>query len=197
MLKRIFDILSSLFGLVVFSPLLIGAALFILIDDGRPIFFRQERVGKDRKTFRIFKFRSMRNRPHGNDSAITTGEDNRITQSGRFLRKTKLDELPQLVNVLFGQMSMVGPRPEVPHLFAQYPPDLQEVMAGLRPGITDFASLEYIDESSLIANSDDPERAYLEQVLPEKAVYIRKYADQQGFFTDLSLILRTIGKIFN
>lgn len=195
MIKRLFDLLSAASGLIFLSPILLACALAILITDGRPVLFRQTRVGLHQKPFTILKFRTMRNAPFGNGSAITSLADDRITPVGQFLRRTKLDELPQLINVVLGHMSMVGPRPEVPHLFAQYPSSLQSCMAALRPGITDYASILFSDENSQIADNEDPERYYLDKIIPKKAILIEKYAAEISFATDLKIISLTLRKI--
>ena len=194
-MKRTFDLIIATTGLLATAPVLVVCALVIFLDDGSPILFRQQRVGKNRKTFSILKFRTMTLAQNSNSSAVTTRSDNRITKSGVVLRRFKLDELPQLINVIRGDMSLVGPRPEVPHLFAKYPLELQHIIAGMRPGITDYASIEFSNENDLLEGAVNPEATYLEQVLPEKAKYIRKYNDQQSIGTDIRLIWRTIGKI--
>jgi lipopolysaccharide/colanic/teichoic acid biosynthesis glycosyltransferase len=197
MTKRGFDVIIAAIGLVVLSPIFIICAVLTWWSDGWPILFSQTRVGLGGKHFHILKFRTMRTGETIKSSAITALNDKRITPVGKILRQLKLDELPQLINVLIGDMSFVGPRPEVPHLFMQYPEELRTVMSGLRPGITDFASLEYMDESYLLKNAVNPEQVYLEEVLPRKAAYILKYEKTKSFHTDVVLIIRTVFKLFD
>ena len=193
LLKRLFDMAASGIGLLLLAPLLLVLAAWIKCDSAGPVFFLQERVGLCGKLFRIIKFRSMRQ--HHAGPQITVGADARITRSGRFIRAYKLDELPQLINVLLGDMSLVGPRPEVPRYVALYPAGLREKVLSVRPGITDFASIEYRDESTLLARSTDPERTYREVVLPAKLALQARYVDEAGVLTDLRLILRTLRAI--
>ncbi len=195
MIKRSFDFIVAMIGLIVLSPVLLICAMFIWCCDGRPILFSQARVGLHEEQFHIYKFRTMRVDKATTYNAITTLNDSRITPAGKILRQLKLDELPQLFNVLIGEMSLVGPRPEVPHLFLQYPEGLRLVMSGLRPGITDFASLEYMDESHLLAKATNPEQVYLKEILPRKSIYIMKYAKTKSFGTDLKLIVFTLAKL--
>ncbi len=195
MIKRVFDFIIATIGLSILWPFFLVCAVFIWLGDGGPILFSQARVGLGGKQFYIRKFRTMHAGKKQSGSSITVANDERITPIGKILRQMKLDELPQLINVLLGDMSLVGPRPEVPHLFLQYPKDLQIVMIGLRPGITDFASLEYLDENGLLKGVDDPEKVYLEYILPRKSAFIKKYAKKKSFLTDLSLITRTVLKL--
>jgi lipopolysaccharide/colanic/teichoic acid biosynthesis glycosyltransferase len=195
MIKRAFDFIIATIGLAILWPVFLVCAVFIWLEDGGPILFSQVRVGFGGKQFYIRKFRTMHAGKKQSGSSITVANDERITPIGKILRQMKLDELPQLINVLLGDMSLVGPRPEVPHLFLQYPKDLQIVMIGLRPGITDFASLEYLDENGLLKDVDDPEKIYLECILPRKSVLIKKYAKKISFLTDLNLITRTVLKL--
>jgi len=168
MAKRLFDLLCAGLGLLILLPMLVLLALWIKLDSRGPIFFRQERVGRHGRPFLIHKFRSMQVDAPARGLQITVGADPRITRAGRFLRASKLDELPQLWDVLRGAMSLVGPRPEVPKYVALYPEELRRVVLSVRPGITDLASLEYRDESALLAAAADPEREYVEVVLPAK-----------------------------
>ncbi|HLO95673.1 MAG TPA: sugar transferase, partial [Burkholderiaceae bacterium] len=180
MAKRLFDILASGLGLLLLSPLLLGVALWIKWDSPGPVMFRQERVGRFGRPFFIHKFRSMRVDAPALGPQITIGEDPRITRSGRFLRRSKIDELPQLWDVLRGAMSLVGPRPEVPRYVALYPAELRDIVLSVRPGITDPASLAFADESAMLAQARDPERAYVEEILPEKLAVSARYLQQAG-----------------
>jgi lipopolysaccharide/colanic/teichoic acid biosynthesis glycosyltransferase len=195
MIKRSFDIIIATIGLVILLPVLFICAMLVLLMDGAPIIFSQTRVGRYGKKFYIYKFRTMSTEKTSRISSVTIANDDRITPIGKILRQLKLDELPQLINVLTGDMSLVGPRPEVPHLFLQYPEELQDVMSGLRPGITDFSSLEYVDESRMLTKADNPEKMYLEEILPRKSGFIIKYAHTESFCTDLKIIIRTIFKL--
>jgi lipopolysaccharide/colanic/teichoic acid biosynthesis glycosyltransferase len=186
--------LSAGFGLALLSPLLLLLALWVRLDSPGPVFFRQERIGRFGVPFRIHKFRTMRvdAEQHGQ---LTVGADARVTRAGRFLRKTKLDELPQLIDVLIGRMSLVGPRPEVPRYVAHYPEAVRAKVLALRPGITDWASIRMIDENEILGAAADPERAYVEQVLPEKLGYYSDYADSHTLCGDIRIIFATIMKI--
>lgn len=187
-----FDIVASALGLLLLMPLLLLAALWVKLDSPGPVLFRQTRVGRHGVPFTIHKFRSMRQEP---GAAITVGEDPRITRSGRFLRASKLDELPQLWDVLRGAMSLVGPRPELPRYVALYPADLREQVLSVRPGITDPASLAFSDEAELLAAASDPEREYREVVLPAKLRLSADYAARASLRSDLRLIARTLLRV--
>lgn len=193
--KRLFDFVASLLGLVVLSPLFLILGLAIRLESPGPAFFRQERVGLEGKRFRIFKFRTMRQTAPREGPEITVGRDRRITAFGQQLRRTKLDELPQLINVLRGEMSLVGPRPEVPHYMDMYPPEQRRIILSVRPGITDFAAIEFSQESDILAGAENPEEAYVEQIMPRKFELYRRYVDERSFWVDMSLILRTLVKI--
>jgi lipopolysaccharide/colanic/teichoic acid biosynthesis glycosyltransferase len=190
--KRLFDLVLSGAGLLLLWPLLLGIALWIRLDSPGPVFFRQERVGRLGRPFRIHKFRTMAHGQAGTGPLITVGADARITSAGAVLRRCKLDELPQLIDVLRGRMSLVGPRPEVPRYVALYPPALREKVLSVRPGITDFASIEYRDENALLARAADPEREYVEVVMPAKLQFAARYVDQSSLWLDLRLIARTL-----
>ena len=164
--KRLFDIACSATALLLLCPVLLAVALWVRMDSPGPVIFRQQRVGRGGRLFSIFKFRTMRVGAEAAGLPLTVGDDTRITQAGAWLRRSKVDELPQLVNVLWGDMSLVGPRPEVPRYVALYPADLRETVLSVRPGITDLASLAYRNESALLAHSADPERTYAEEILP-------------------------------
>lgn len=193
MLKRIFDIISSLFGLILLLPFMIIIAILIKLDSKGPIFFKQVRVTKNGREFKIFKYRTMR---VGSDkfSQITVGKDSRITKVGDFLRKYKLDEIPQLINVLMGDMSLVGPRPEVPKYVALYTKEQREILK-VRAGITDYASIEFSNENDILANESDPEKAYIEKIMPRKIELNKKYLSEISVMTDIKIILLTIKKI--
>ena len=193
MLKRIFDITLSLFGLIILLPFILIIAILIKIDSKGPVFFKQIRVTKNGKEFKIFKYRTMR---VGSDkySQITVGKDGRITKIGSFLRKYKLDEIPQLINVLIGDMSLVGPRPEVPKYVALYTDEQKEILK-VRAGITDYASIEFSDENDLLASEEEPEKAYIEKIMPKKIELNKKYLSEVSILTDIKIILLTIKKI--
>ena len=193
MLKRIFDITLSLFGLIILLPFMLIIAILIKIDSKGSIFFKQIRVTKNGKEFKIFKYRTMR---VGSDkySQITVGKDGRITKIGSFLRKYKLDEIPQLINVLIGDMSLVGPRPEVPKYVALYTDEQKEILK-VRAGITDYASIEFSDENDLLALEEEPEKAYIEKIMPKKIELNKKYLSETSVLTDIKIILLTIKKI--
>ena len=192
-MKRIFDIISSLFGLILLSPFMIIIAILIKLDSKGPIFFKQVRVTKNGREFKILKYRTMR---VGSDkySQITVGKDSRITKVGDFLRKYKLDEIPQLINVLIGDMSLVGPRPEVPKYVALYTEEQREILK-VRAGITDYASIEFSNENDILANETDPEKAYIEKIMPRKIELNKKYLSEISVMTDIKIILLTIKKI--
>jgi len=194
-LKRLFDIGFSLVALIVLLPLLLAFALAVALSSPGGAFFRQVRVGRGGKEFRLLKFRSMRPGSEAKGQLTIGGRDPRITSVGYFLRKTKLDELPQLWNVLVGDMSIVGPRPEVPRYVALYSPEQRAVLS-VRPGITGMASLDYVDENELLAKSADPERAYVDQVMPAKLALDLRYVQERTFGLDLRIIASTMGLIF-
>ena len=190
--KRLFDLIGSAAGLVVLAPLLLVVAVWIRLDSPGPALFRQQRVGRFGAPFAIHKFRTMRVDAPLQGGQLTVGADPRITRAGRFLRRTKLDELPQLWDVFTGRMSLVGPRPEVPRYVALYPDDLRAKVLSVRPGITDPASIAYRDENELLARSSDPERTYVEVVMPAKLRYAAQYVDAHSLAGDLRLIFATI-----
>ena len=191
---RFCDIVLSCLGLLLLSPLFAVVAVWIVIDNPGPVFYRQMRVGKDGKDFGLLKFRSMR---VGADksSLITIGEhDSRITRAGYYIRKYKLDELPQLWNVLIGDMSLVGPRPEVRRYVDMYTDEQRQVLT-VRPGITDYASIEYIDENRLLAQAEDPDRTYIEEILPAKIALNMRYIKHQTLGEYMKIIFLTLAKI--
>ena len=192
--KRLFDIFFSLFGILLLLWLFLIIALAIKCTSKGPALFKQERVGKDAKTFKIWKFRSMVVNAEAKGMQITTDGDNRITKVGKFIRKTKIDELPQLFNVLSGKMSFVGPRPEVPKYVAMYTDEQLRVLS-VKPGITDLASIEYRNENDLLDGAEDAERKYVEEIMPAKLALNLKYIEKAGFFYDIGLIFKTVGKV--
>jgi lipopolysaccharide/colanic/teichoic acid biosynthesis glycosyltransferase len=193
-LKRALDLLCAVPGTLLLSPLLLLTALLIRLTDRGPIFFRQERVGFRGRPFRIWKFRTMVVDAERRGAQITVGPDPRITRIGVLLRKLKIDELPQLFNVLAGEMSMVGPRPEVPHYVAMYSEEQRRVL-DLMPGITDEASIAYRNENDILAAAADAERTYVEEIMPEKIRLNLRYAAHANVFTDVGVILRTLVKV--
>ena len=195
MIKRSFDIGVAAIGLIVLLPILLAVAVLIKCDSQGPVFFKQKRIGKDFRAFLIYKFRTMRENSELSGPVITIGEDPRITRVGRFLRKTKLDELPQLINVLKGEMSLVGPRPELPRFVELFRREYTKILT-VRPGITDLASLKYHDEAKLMDQFPNPEEEYLRSILPDKIRLAREYIDRSSIVFDLSLILRTVPKLF-
>ena len=192
MAKRAFDLLGAALALVLLSPLMLAVALWIKLDSPGPVFFRQQRVGRHGEPFDIHKFRTMHVEAPAQGLPLTVGDDPRITRAGRFLRRTRIDELPQFIDVLRGRMSLVGPRPEVPRYVALYPPALRQRALAVRPGITDPASLAYIDEAALLARAADPEREYVQVILPAKLRHAADYADHATLGTDLRVLWRTV-----
>ena len=190
--KRAFDILCSFLGLTVLSPVLLVVSVLVAVTSPGGVYFRQERIGKDGRPFRIFKFRSMRKDNAG--LKITTGNDSRITPVGRFLRKSKIDELPQLINVLVGDMSFVGPRPEVADYVSVYTPYQRQVLL-VRPGITGLASIRFRNENDLLTASTDPNRTYIEQIMPRKIDLDLEYIPHASVFYDIKLIFQTFAVV--
>lgn len=191
-LKRMLDILGSVAGLLILWPFLLGIAITIKLDSRGPVFFRQERIGRGGRPFRIFKFRSMITGAAQTGRAITVRADSRITRAGAFFRRTKLDELPQLINVLTGDMSLVGPRPEVPEFMNLYTPEQRALILSMRPGMTDYAAILFRDESSLLDGQSDPAEIYQREIMPVKFAYYERYSRETGFMNDLRIILATI-----
>jgi len=192
MAKRLLDILLSGAGLLLCAPLLAACALGVRLDSPGPVLFRQERVGRGGRTFLILKLRTMRAGPAPGASQVTAAGDPRITRFGAWLRRTKLDELPQLLNVLAGDMSLVGPRPEVPRFVACYPAEARAIVLSVRPGITDPASVRFRNEAELLAGSTDPERDYVERILPEKIAAYVAYVRGRSLAGDLRIIGATL-----
>jgi lipopolysaccharide/colanic/teichoic acid biosynthesis glycosyltransferase len=194
MSKRLFDVLAAASGLILLAPALLAIALWIRLDSPGPVLFRQRRVGRHGRHFDIYKFRTMADRPD-DGRQLTVGRDPRITRAGRFLRRSKLDELPQLLNVLEGTMSLVGPRPEVPRYVDRYPPAVRQTVLSVAPGITDLAAILYKDENDILGRAPDPERAYVETILPVKLEYYERYVRERSFWLDLRIIFRTLAAI--
>ena len=193
-MKRLFDILASGLGLLCLSPLFAILAIWIKADSRGPVFYRQVRVGRGNRDFRIFKFRSMR--PDSDKGRLITvgGHDPRVTRSGYYIRKYKLDELPQLINVFIGDMSLVGPRPEVRRYVDLYSPEQMRVL-DVRPGITSLASIRYRNENEILAASDDPDRTYIEKVMPDKLAIDLEYVADASLINDIRLIFSTFREI--
>lgn len=195
-MKRLFDITASLFGLIILFPFLLIVSIVIIIDSKGPVFYKQIRLGLNRKEFGLMKLRTMRTDSDSKGLLTVGARDSRITSSGYFLRKYKLDEIPQLLNVFIGDMSIVGPRPEVKKYVDMYN-DSQLKVLDVRPGLTDYASIEYIDENTLLGNSDNPEELYINEIMPAKLNLNLKYIENKGFLTDISIIFKTIFKIIS
>ena len=192
MAKRLFDLIGASLALLLLAPLLLLLALAIRLDSAGPVFFRQARVGRFGVLFDIHKFRTMRVDAPALGLPLTVGRDARITRVGHWLRHYRLDELPQMLDVLLGRMSLVGPRPEVPRYVAHYPADLRARVLAVRPGITDPASLAHIDEAALLAAAADPEREYIERILPIKLALQAAYAEHATLWSDLAVLARTL-----
>ena len=195
MINRVFDILFSLFAILISSPIIILAALIIKIENfNAPIIFQQQRGGLNQSYFSIFKFRTMTSNAD-KKGEITVGNDSRITKPGKWIRKFKIDELPQFFNVLKGDMSVVGPRPEVAKYIALYNSEQLKVLT-VKPGITDYASIVYFDENQLLGESEDPEKTYIEVIMPNKLKLNLKYIEEKSLYVDLKIIFSTLIKIF-
>lgn len=200
MIKKIFDLFFALPGLIVLSPFLILIAILIKANSPGPVFYRGTRMGKDFKPFRIFKFRTMAANAEAVGGPSTPEDDPRVTKIGKFLRRFKLDELPQLLNVLKGEMSLVGPRPEVPEYARLYKGKPEEIVYTVKPGVTDYASLWNIQEGEILKgakNTEEAERMYLEKIRPEKIRLQMKYVKEMSLWTDIKIILLTFKKIFD
>lgn len=193
-MKRLFDIIASGLGLIVLSPLFAVLAVWIKADSKGPVFYRQTRVGRNNRDFRLYKFRSMR--PDSDKLGLITvgGHDPRVTRSGYYIRKYKLDEFPQLINVFIGNMSLVGPRPEVRKYVDMYTPEQMRVLS-VRPGITSLASIRYRNENDILAAAEDPDRCYIEQVMPDKLAIDLEYVDRATLWNDIRLIFSTFREI--
>ncbi|MEP6502253.1 MAG: sugar transferase [Betaproteobacteria bacterium] len=197
MFKRAFDLAAAIVGLLIFGLPMLAVAAWIKLDSAGPVFFRQERVGRHGKVFRIHKFRTMTADAESRGPQLTVGADARVTRVGRLLRANRLDELPQFFDVLSGDMSLVGPRPDVPRYVDQWPPALRERVLAVRPGITDPASLQFRDEATLLAQAADPEREYLEVILPRKLAVAADYAEHASLWTDLAVIGRSVSVLLS
>ena len=195
-MKRMFDIVVAAAALVVLFPLLVLSALLIKLDSPGPIFFKQERIGRNFRPFWIYKFRTMAQDAPARGGLVTIGEDARVTRVGRLLRKSKIDEIPQLTNILRGDMALVGPRPEVRQYVELFRRDYEEILQ-VRPGLTDLASLKYRDEAALLGKAANPEDEYMRHVLPDKIRLAKDYLRRSSFLFDLSLILKTLFKLFD
>ena len=189
--KRVFDLIASIFGVIFFLPVFIIVPILIKIGSKGPVFFVQKRVGRDFKEFNLYKFRSMVADAPKKGLQITSTDDPRITKIGRILRKTKLDELPQLINVIKGDMSLVGPRPEVKK-YVDLKKDEYKKVLSVRPGITDLAAIEFVNEEEILSKFDDKEKAYIEKILPQKIALYNKYIDSISFLEDIRIILKTL-----
>lgn len=195
-MKRLFDLVASATGLIVFSPLLIAVAVWVKLDSPGPVFYRGQRAGRGNRPFGIFKFRSMVMNADRIGGSSTSGEDPRITRSGRFIRRYKIDELSQLINVLLGDMSIVGPRPEILSYTSNYQGELLEILT-VRPGITDWASIWNADEGGVLAGARDPDRAYEILIQPTKLQLQLKYVRERTMWMDLKIIFYTMRRIFD
>jgi len=195
-MKRQFDVLVSFLALLALSPLMLVIACWVLLDSRGEVFYSQLRVGRGNKDFRMYKFRTMRS---GSDRAgllTVGGRDPRVTTAGYYLRRFKLDELPQLINILMGDMSLVGPRPEVRKYVNLYSPEQMAVLKA-RPGLTDYASLEYFNENTLLEQSPDPEKVYIEEIMPAKLALNLKYINERSMVVDMGIIFKTVARIFS
>jgi lipopolysaccharide/colanic/teichoic acid biosynthesis glycosyltransferase len=191
-IKRVFDFLFALGGLIILFPLFVVIAIWIKVDSRGPIFFKQKRVGRFNKEIEVYKFRSMVTDAESKGLKITVGRDPRITNSGHFIRKYKIDELAQLINVVNGSMSLVGPRPEVEEYMDTYPQNVREKVLSIRPGITDLASIKFKDENNLLQSAECPHETYINDILPIKQKYYLQYVEQQSLWLDIKLIFMTI-----
>lgn len=194
MLKRLFDIISSAIGLILLSPVFLFVFIWIKLDSKGPVFYKQVRVGKNGKDFKILKFRSMRQNADKGSLITIGGRDPRVTRSGYYIRKYKLDELPQLINVLKGDMSIVGPRPEVRRYVDLYTKEQLRVLT-VKPGITDIASIKYRNENEILEKAEDPNKVYIETIMPDKLKYNLEYIDKQSFLFDIKLIIKTFKEV--
>jgi lipopolysaccharide/colanic/teichoic acid biosynthesis glycosyltransferase len=193
-MRRLIEQAAALLALVILSPVFLLISILIVLDSPGHVLYRQKRVGKDDRDFTIYKFRTMRRNAEG-EGLLTTGRsDERVTRSGKFLRHYKLDELPQLFNILRGDMCFVGPRPEVRKYVELYSPEQRRVLT-VKPGLTDYASLEYLQEGDILAGAEDPEKLYLREIMPAKLELNLKYINERGIWKDLHIILRTLGQI--
>jgi lipopolysaccharide/colanic/teichoic acid biosynthesis glycosyltransferase len=196
MLKRLVDLVFSFIGLVVLIPFFLLIAMLIILDSRGGVFYKQVRVGINGTDFKLFKFRSMRTDADKKGLLTVGGRDSRITRMGYYIRKYKIDELPQLINVFIGEMSLVGPRPEVRRYTDLYSEEQKKVLT-VKPGITDYASIEYSNENEILGKAENPEKVYIEEIMPAKLNLNLKYIQEQSFLTDIKIILKTIFKILS
>jgi len=194
MIKRIFDLVASFLGLILLSFLFLFIALWIKLDSKGPVFFRQQRVGLKGEIFKIHKFRTMKESSE-DQGRLTIGDDDRITQSGQFLREFKFDELPQLIDVFIGRMSLVGPRPEVQEFIDIYPVDVKNKILSIKPGITDMASIEMANENDILGKYKNPKQAYIDIILPMKQKHYLNYVDNHNIWLDIKIIFLTLKRI--
>jgi len=194
-MKRVFDAIISSLGLLLLGPVFLIVALMIKLDSRGPVFFKQARIGREFRSFFIYKFRTMIADAASRGGTLTVGSDPRITRLGAFLRTTKIDEIPQLINILKGDMSFVGPRPEVPEFVELFRSDYEEILR-VRPGLTDLASLKYRNEAMTLAQAEDPHEDYLKRVLPDKIRLAKEYIRRSSFLFDLGLIIKTLVRLF-
>ena len=192
--KRLFDIVFSFCGLTLLSPFFVIMALLIKIGSPGPIFFFQERMGKGGDNFKLIKFRSMHINPAQEKKGFNPGDDARVTRLGKFIRRAKIDELPELINIFKGEMSIIGPRPEVSRYVEIYPDKFNKILS-VRPGLSDFASIKYRDEEKILSNQSDPERFYIETILPDKLRLAQKYINAISFQTDIKIIFKTLKEL--
>ena len=190
--KRTFDLFFSFFGLILLSPIFLVVAFLVKLDSRGPVFFRQTRIGQNLNPFRIHKFRTMVVDSASLGPSITPESDKRVTRVGRVLRKCKLDEIPQLINVFFGEMSFVGPRPEIPKYVDVYSEEDKKIIFSVKPGVTDRASIRFRSESLLIAEGSDADEVYIEKILPIKLAYYREYVETRSLWLDVKIIVKTI-----
>lgn len=195
-MKRTFDFFAALFGLIVLLPFFLVIAIFIKVSDGGPVFYRQTRIGKNLIPFKLLKFRTMRVNADKMGQITVGKKDPRVTTIGHWLRTLKFDEFPQLINILKGEMSVVGPRPEVPEYVNMYTEEQRNVLS-VKPGLTDYASILYANESEILGNAKDPQKTYIEEVMPHKLKLNQQYIQEQGFLTDVKIIFLTIKKIWS
>jgi len=188
---RVFDLISSGIGLILAAPIIGAVLLLVKATSPGPVFFRQDRVGVDERTFRVYKFRTMVDRADSMGTSVTAGNDPRITPIGRFLRKTKLDELPQLINVFKGEMSLVGPRPDVPEIVSNYSPEMRRIFK-IRPGITSVATLHLRDEEEILSKVEDPDSFYEEVLVPLKVKLAMEHVDKDSFWFDMKILVQTV-----
>lgn len=194
MTKRIFDIVFSAIGLVIASPIILVIAILIKREDGGPVFYLGKRAGKNGKVFKMFKFRTMVQNADKIGGPSTSADDARLTKVGKFLRAHNLDELPQLIDVLRGKMSFVGPRPEIPSEVETYPEDFKKTILSIKPGMTDLATLEDLHEEEILRGADDPHQAYREKIQPKKLELQKEYVNTRSFWLDIKILIKTVLK---